>query len=343
MRRGDQPRHLLPLTVRVVLGPWVTRLAAVLMAGLSIGAAVEIVDLANAESNAPLWRYPLRLPALFVLVSPVVMLASSAWAGAYLTRTNQLLALAASGVGGRRALRAVPWAASSYGVLVFFCAALLAPIGLSHWSITEASREPAEARWIASRDGSTLLRLTRQGDDALVFVLDERGLPLRRIEARAMERRGEQVFLHDAVITPVGQPPEPKVARLLVPGTFVVEPTVSRPPQLLTWGELHRAIVLGRSSGRDVAPYVAERGLRLALALACPITGVLGMLVGVRFGDRPLRAALAVITVGLGYWGCLSPLWALASAGLVSGTTVALGPASLLGIASLIAWWKVLG
>lgn len=330
------------LADRWVLSTFAPRFAAALLAALAVQSAVEVVDLANAGGGSgldALLRYPLRLPLGLVLVSPVAMLLGGCWTALHLVRTGQLVGLEAAGRGPRRGVL-VPLAAAGllWAGLAWLVASEVAPRGLAAWSGPGAAVD--WPRWVRGGD-RVLYRLGRPDghggyEDVLALELRD-GAAASRIEADRVRpgAGGAWELLGASTIEP-GRPVR-RDARLVAPGP-VPAPGSTAPPQQLAGRDLRRAIGAAASVGSDPAPLEAERGLRTALAAACPVCLVLGALAGVVFGRRPGLAAAAATAAGLLYFAILSPLWAMSTAGVVSGGVVAWVPAGAGGAVAAALW-----
>jgi lipopolysaccharide export LptBFGC system permease protein LptF len=335
---------MLGLVDRLVLGVLAPRAGAVLLAGVLIFAAVEVVDLANVAAgegarSSFMIRYPLRLPLVVVLISPVAALVAGCWTTVHLRRTGQLTALSAAGLAPVRALGSLPVVGLGWALAVWSLAEVVAPIGLEAWS--GGATRPRGAGWV--RSGDVLSRGTPHDPDVvldvLVFTLDPRGLPEQRIEAARAERRGRGWELVDARVTARGERPT-SAERLAAPGPLLSSGSRAS-PQELTGPELDRASREARATGVDDAPLTAERGLRAALAVACFLCLVLGAAAGVRFGSTPGRAAAAVAVIGVFYWLALSSCWTLATTGRIAGWAVAVVPSAILAVPALLEWGRI--
>ncbi len=327
------------LADRLVAGVLLPRLGAALGAGIALYAVVELIDLANAAGGPSLLRYPLRLPLALVLVSPVAALIAGAWTGVHLARTGQLLALAAAGRSPRRALATCPAAGAVWGALVWAVAWFAAPASMAAWSGSEG--EIPASGW--AREGSVLYRVGARSPEGatevLIFTLDDRGLPRRRIEAERAELREGRWVLRDLWELPAGEAPRRReILAAPVPLDRVVGDRIAAPPEL-SGPALIEAARLAEAAGADAAPLWAEAALRIALALACLVCLALGAVTGARWGRGLGTTAALVSAWGLVTWLLLALTWTFAAAGQVPAWTVVVVPISVTGSLALGLLW----
>jgi lipopolysaccharide export LptBFGC system permease protein LptF len=327
---------------RWVLSTFAPRFAAALAAGLAVYSAVEVVDLANQAGGGgleALLAYPLRIPLGLVLVSPLAMLLGGCWTAIHLARSGQLTGLEAAGRGPRRgvllplAVVGAIWAGLVWGV-----ANEVAPRGLARWAGGRAAE--GWPRWVRGGD-LVLYRLGRPDGrggylDVLALETDREGGAVARIEAERAERVRERWELVGATSTTRGRPAR-RDERIAAPAP-IPTPTAAASPQEMTASALGRAVDAARATGSDPAPLGAERGLRTALAAACPVCVALGLFAGIVFGRSPGLAAAAAAAGGMLYFSVVSPLWAMATVGAVSGEVVAWVPAGAIGAVTAALW-----
>lgn len=328
------------LADRVVWGVFWRRAAATMLAAVALHAAIELVDLANDPDTAALWRYPLRLPAAVVLLSPVALLVAACWSMVHLSRTGQLVALAALGRGARRAVAVVLLAGGLWGAVVWVTASELAPRGLRAFN---GEAEVEAAGWVLAGEGVLYRVGAAEGEgfrEVIALELDRRGRPARRLEAAEARRRAGRWVLGG--VTEVRRGSAPRAWDELEAPAPIPRAVAPREPRELTRAQLGRWLVDAERAGVEGASSAAERGLRLALSLACPICGLLGVVLGVRFGQRPGVAAAAVAVVAVGYWAVLSPCWAMATAGAVTWVALGVAPSLVWGVVALVSFLALL-
>ena len=330
---------MMRLADRLVLVVLLTRAATALFACSAIFAAVELVDLANFVESPALLRYPLRLPLVLVLVSPVAALIAAGWTTSHFVRTEQLTALSAAGIGPRRALAIVVLVGVGWASCSWVLAEFLAPVGLHNWSRDRVSSP--RSRWVRTGDHLYRFDVTEGGEarGILMFVLDDAGVPSRRIEAARAVRSDGGWELRDVTVTSSGADPV-KQERMGSPVRLRFAGIAGSPSEL-TGPALAAAARAARETGGDDAPLTAERGLRGALALACLICTIFGIVIGVRTGRRPELTTALTAAVGLGYWLFISSCWTLATVGAFPAWTVVAVPTVGLGAIAGVLWARL--
>lgn len=253
---------------------------------------------------------------------------SGSWCFVGLSRTNQLLALSASGERPRRALVSLLVFGALWSALVWAVAAEISPRSLSRF---ELDLEDRRTSW-SLIGGDTLVRardgVAASGSGSALIVELEGGEPRRWLDAGRVARVGDGWELVDVIVTD-----ERGVSRTVsrMPSPAPIHGSrVARDPRRLNTRELRAQEEDSRRRGADSAPYAAERGLRRALAACCVPCLLLGALLGARFGRRATVAALTVALAGLGSWALLAPCWALASVGALPALAVSVFPAAVL-------------
>lgn len=325
---------------RLVWRAFWPRFIAIFLAALFIYVSVELVDLINRSGIDALWSYGWRLPLAVVLISPLVLMVSGCWACVGLHRTKQLLALNACGISSRRVLLVLVLFGAFWSALSWYGGAEIAPRCLGEVERESSSQQP---RWSLGEDGA-LIRIAAadmEGSDPAAVIVVERsdGEPQRWLEAAGRHNEAGHWMLEEVVVTD-NQGPSRLVGTMPSPAS--ISRDVAPPdPRILPTPRLRESEETARTGGRDPAPYAAEAGLRIALALYCAPCLILGALLGLRFGHRANGAALAVALASVVAWAVLSPFWVLASVGLLSGWAVALIPAGLLTVVSGGVFWRL--
>jgi lipopolysaccharide export LptBFGC system permease protein LptF len=323
----------------LVTGAFLSRALTSVVACWGLFCLVELVDWVNVLGVEALGRYAYRMPQGLVLVSPLALLGAACWTGLFLLRSGQLTALAALGCGPRRALAGVVVAGTALGGGLWGGAQTVAPWGLARWQGAPSS---GSTYWL--RQGQYLVRYetTDSADrvrSVVVAALDERGLPRWTMEAEGALRDDQGWLLHGVTRYEGGREPVRWSTRRS-PVRWAPLP-VDGTPQHLGWLTLRRMVQV-HGGGRQAQSWATELALRLALAFACPVCVMLGLVAGAGTGGGPARAWMSAVLAGVAYWAVLSPCWALTLAGALTPEFLAWAPSLVAGGGAVAMYWWLL-
>lgn len=329
------------LAARLIFRLFLTRFVIVLVSCTAIYSAVELVDLANFAQSPTMTQFFWRIPFIIVMVSPIVFLISGCWLGVHLVRTEQYTALMACGLAPVRGLLIVPFLGILWSLGLWGCANEVAPRGLERWQPTlESDRRPVWGH--QSPHFYRIEQILSNGEfrNVLFIEVDDDYQVNRQIHASSLTKKQGRWLFIDGIQVLKGR--RSRRFSDLPAGDFRPQPYFAVVPQQLTGQELDISLSRALRTGADTGHLHAEKGLRGALALACPVCVAFGLIIGVLFGRRPGIAFCSISGIGLGYWSILSPVWILALSGVLQGIHVALGPFLILAPIAGICWYFAL-
>jgi lipopolysaccharide export system permease protein len=314
-----------------------------------LGAADDIVDRHGGGVAPLLYHMMLRLPTLAVAALPFSVLVASLLVLAKLTNNNEVMALRAAGVSYYGLLAAFLPAATLVAAGYFLLGDQLSPTAsrtYSAWN-TQARAQPGSVldtgrddHWL--RDGTTRVRVGAIAEDGrqllsvTLFICDERGVLMQRVDAREAHYADGRWTLTDVDRLDVAGRPGDDTRRLMTlawdtslsPGHFA---DITAPVSMLALSELLRFAQDPEQGNRPVNVYETWMHKRLATPFVVFLMILLSAPVAQGFQrQRSLGLELSV-GMGLGFLFFVTDglLLALGEAGALPAALAAWAPMML--------------
>lgn len=317
----------------------------------------------NPETSLLIKYYIYSLPSLIIQALPIASLLASVITMVLLSRTNEITAMRAAGMGPLRV--GMPIVIGGLGLCLV--AAFLGEYILPRWAekmhyVQEVQIERGSetqiaegARWVKDENVLYNFRdydpITNVMTGVRVIETGDNFRPKKSLEARLATYRPESSdwLLEDVKILyfwPKGTLSYTE-RKDVMPVSIPVEPVKlkkeRRYPNELSSAELIDTIRKGAASGVDILSYRVELHSKLAFHLAPFVV----CLIGLRFGYRSertmetARGVLLAVAVGMSYWFFLNAARALAKRGLLHPIPASWSADVILLAYSLINLWNL--
>ncbi len=265
---------------------------------LLIAVVVDLIEHIDTfiDYQATAWQilryYVYHAPYWIALTLPIAALLGTLFSLASLARANELTAMKAAGISLYRLLAPLLWFSLFFGGLAFFFTDLVVPSATYRYRLVWD-----EIRGVGRTDGSRRQVLLQDVEGQLIFARsydaarqqasqvsweqERGGRVVRRLEARRLERRGDQWLMVEG-------------RELLLDGdqtqtrTFAEQPLTSltlqpedfaqlrKKTEEMDYGELRAYITRARANGEDATRQQVDLQLKIAFPFTCFVIVLLG-------------------------------------------------------------------